>query len=153
MHIASCSKLITGIAMTKLLNEQSLSYDTPIIKYLPKYWTNGLNVNKITFRNLMTHTSGFNTGGSSSDCQTMKSIVAAGVNDHGVHKTGDDLSYYRYQNMNFGLCRILIAIINGNIAPDANLTDQTWDFVTIEAYVKFFRDIVTNIYLANIKPS
>ena len=44
----------------------------------------------------------FNTGGSGSDYQTMKSIVAAGVNDHGVHKT-DDLGHYRYQNMNFGV--------------------------------------------------
>jgi len=142
MHIASCSKFVTGIAMTKLLNDKNISYDAPIIDHLPKYWGKGLNVNKITFRHLMTHTSGFNSGGSNSDYQTMKSIVAAGVNDHGVHKTGDDLGYYRYQNMNFGLCRILIATINGNVSPASNFTDQTWDFVTIHAYVQYVRDHV-----------
>lgn len=153
MHIASCSKLITGIAMTKLLNDKGLSYDTPTIGYLPTYWVKGLNIDKITFRHLMTHTSGFNTGGSNSDYQTMKSLVAAGVNDHGMHKTGDDLGYYRYENMNFGLCRILIATINGNVAPDTifsqpggpiipNYNDLAWDYVTIQCYVQYVRDHV-----------
>jgi hypothetical protein len=39
--------------MTKLLNEKSVSYDTPIIDYLPAYWSKGPNVNKITFAELL----------------------------------------------------------------------------------------------------
>src|SRR6478672_7056066 len=38
MHIASVSKLITGIAMTRLLNKKGISPDTAIKDYLPKYW-------------------------------------------------------------------------------------------------------------------
>ncbi len=146
MHIASCSKLITGIAMTKLLNDKNLSYDTPIINYLPKYWAKGLNINKITFRHLMTHTSGFNTGSSDSDYEFMKSNVSAGVNDHGVHQNGRDLGYYHYENMNFGLCRILIATVNGNVSPQTNFSsnvpvnDQMWDYVTIQSYVHYVHD-------------
>ncbi|HKD09043.1 MAG TPA: hypothetical protein VKB79_24280 [Bryobacteraceae bacterium] len=84
----------------------------------------------------MTHTSGFNSGTSNSDYPFMKSEVAAGVTD---------LGQYHYQNMNFGLCRILISTINGNISPSANFplplfpnwNDIVWDFVTIQAYAAF----------------
>jgi CubicO group peptidase (beta-lactamase class C family) len=141
MHVASCSKLITGIATTKLLNDKKMSYDTPIINFLPKYWAKGPNIEKITFRQLMTHTSGFNTGTSDSDYEFMKAQVAAGVTD---------LGQYHYQNMNFGLCRILISTINGNIAPEAtfnfglfiNLNDVIWDYVTIQSYVAYVQDVV-----------
>ncbi|MDQ1472981.1 MAG: hypothetical protein QOJ99_4461 [Bryobacterales bacterium] len=139
MHIASCSKLVTAVAMTRLLNEKHISFDTPIVNHLPAYWAKGPNIGKITFRHLMTHTSGFNTGSSASDFGFMKSHVAAGV-------TG--VGQYHYQNMNFALCRILIATINGNIAVGANfgipllpnINDVFWDFVTIQAYAKYCQD-------------
>jgi CubicO group peptidase (beta-lactamase class C family) len=146
MHIASCSKLLTAIAMTKLLYDKNLSPDTPIIDYLPRYWDKGLNVDMITFRHLMTHTSGFNAG-ALCDFLTMKSVVAAGVNDHGRHASDNDLGYYRYENMNFGICRILIAVINGDIFADAqwppppdDLNDRWWDLTTIEAYAEYVRE-------------
>ena len=59
MHIASCSKLITAIAMTRTLAAHNLPASTPIIDYLPTYWAKGPNIDKITFAQLMTHTSGF----------------------------------------------------------------------------------------------
>jgi len=135
MHVASCSKLITAIAMTKLLNDKPISYDTPIISHLPAYWAKGPNVDKITFRHLMTHKSGFNyeVDSSASDYGFMKSQVAAGV----TH-----LGQYWYQNMNFGLCRILIATISGSVSPDATFDDTTWDYVTIQAYLKYVKDHV-----------
>ena len=55
-----------------------------------------------------------------------------------------------YQNMNFGLCRILLATINGNLAPGTtfnllfvpNANDLLWDMVTIDAYKKYVEDHV-----------
>ena len=140
MHVASCSKLITAMAMTKLLNDKQLSFDTPIIGFLPSYWAKGPNVNKITFRHLMTHTSGLGIAGKSdSDFEFMKERVAAGVLATPAP--------YMYQNMNFGLCRILIATLNGNLAPAStfnlpfvpNANDLLWDMVTIDAYMGFVR--------------
>jgi CubicO group peptidase (beta-lactamase class C family) len=138
MHIASCSKLVTGIAMTKLLNDKGISYDTPIVSHLPAYWVKGPGVGKITFRQLMTQTSGLNFGvsTSASDYDSMKAAIAAGVPDNGQ---------YWYQNMNFGLCRILLATVNGNLSPGAMFTilgipatnDEIWDSVTIKAYVQY----------------
>ena len=138
MHVASVSKLITAMAMTKVLNEKHMSYDTPIIGWLPAYWAKGPNINKITFRDLMTHRSGFNTGKSDSDFNFMKANVAAGVAGVGT---------YHYQNMNFGLCRILLSTITGVIPVGAvfnvpfipSFNDLVWDFTTINGYANYVR--------------
>src|ERR1700722_9439146 len=136
MHVASCSKIVTAIAMTKLLNEKNMSPDTPIIDFLPGYWSKGPNVSQITFAELMTHTSGLAFGDTSSrsDFQFMKEQIAAGTTQIGQ---------YSYQNMNFGLCRILISTINGNIPVDWTLfwfqtfDDLIWDTATLSAYQTF----------------
>ena len=136
MHVASCSKIVTAIAMTKLLNDKNMAYDTTIVDYLPGYWTKGPSVNQITFAELMTHTSGLAFGDTSdrSDFEFMKEQIAAGTTKIGQ---------YSYQNMNFGLCRILISTINGNIPVDwtpplkfgtGSLKDQLWDWITLSAY-------------------
>ena len=98
------------MATTKLLNDAGMSPNTPIASYLPDYWSKGPNVDQITFANLLTHTSGldYGVGSSASDFLFMKDQIAAGT----TH-----LGQFWYQNMNFGLCRILISTINGNISP------------------------------------
>jgi CubicO group peptidase (beta-lactamase class C family) len=137
MHLASVSKFLTGLGLVKLLKSKGISYDAKIVTYLPGYWDKGTNVDKITFRHLLTHTSGFSTGSSASDYTFMKSKVAAGVGGVGG---------YDYENMNFGLCRILIPIINGNISKTADfgplpesLIDQVWDAVTLYHYRNYLQ--------------
>ena len=41
MHVASLSKIVTAIAMTRLLDKTGISPSTPIINYLPGYWVKG----------------------------------------------------------------------------------------------------------------
>jgi hypothetical protein len=144
MHIASCSKLITAIAMTKTLAAHNLPASTPIIDYLPTYWTKGWNIGKITFAQLMTHTSGFRVDGSDTFYSIMKSQVAAGVADA-------NLGAFSYQNINFSICRILIPVMNGVIPanwtfppfiPEA-FEDQYWDWITINAYQNY---VVQNLF-------
>lgn len=134
MHIASCSKLVTAIAMTRTLAAHSLPASTKIINYLPAYWQKGPNIDKITFAELMTHTSGFRVSGSDMSYPTMKAQVAAGV-------TSANLGVYSYQNMNFGICRILLPVMNGTIAAATTFPpateDQQWDFVTVSAYAAY----------------
>ena len=136
MHVASLSKQMTAIAMTRTLDGAGIPYDTKVIDYLPAYWSKGANVDEITFANLMTHTSGLDYGVSSSasDFEFIKAQIAAGT----TH-----LGQYWYQNMNFGLCRILLATVNGNIPVDFSLpplfglnsfNDIVWDFITLSAY-------------------
>lgn len=128
MHVASVSKFITAVAMYKLLDTKGISVDAKIINYLPTYWAKGPKINQISFRNLLTHTSGIEVPGSATNFATMKSEIAAGVAAVGG---------YQYENTNFGLCRILISVINGDIDKNANfggLNDTTWDLITINAY-------------------
>lgn len=137
MHIASCSKLITAMAMIKLLDDHQIADSTPIINFLPNYWAKGPNIDRITFHQLLTHTSGFNSGKTGySDFEFMQSAVNAGVTHIGK---------YNYENMNYGLCRILLATIVGDISPatifdipfieDSN--NVLWDYLSIQSYVKY----------------
>ena len=134
MHIASCSKLITAIAMTRTLVAHNLPASTKIINYLPSYWAKGKNIDKITFAQLMTHTSGFRVSGSDTFYTIMKQAVANGVTDA-------NFGVYSYQNMNFSLCRILLPVMNGtvpaNTAFPPGAEDQDWDYATITAYADY----------------
>ncbi len=139
MHIASVSKLITAMAMVDLLQAKNISYDAKIINYLPTHWQKGPNIDDITFRQLLTHRSGFSTGGSSSNYLFMKSQVAIGVSPSANGS-------YDYENMNFGLCRILLAVINGNISKNAMfpalINNVMWDVITTQAYMQYVEDKV-----------
>jgi hypothetical protein len=134
MHIASCSKMITAMAMTRTLAAHNLPASTPIIDYLPTYWAKGQNIGKITFAELMTHRSGLRVTGSDTYYSIMKAQVAGGV-------TSANLGVYSYQNMNFSLCRILMSVMNGALAASttfpAPVEDQFWDYATITAYSNY----------------
>ena len=145
MHIASCSKMITAIALTKLLNQRDMPYNTPIYPWLPQYWHQGDNVKLITFADLMTHKSGLDSTDTSDgpvDYESARAAYEAGVPGTAVGGTP------QYKNMNFTLGRILIATLNGNIDPTTTigvaalpgfdfLNDLLWDVVTYGAYTQY----------------
>jgi CubicO group peptidase (beta-lactamase class C family) len=139
MHVASVSKWLTAVGMVKTLDEAGISYDTKISGYLPSYWSKGAKINQISFRQLLQHRSGFDTDSSSSSYGFMKQKVADGVSNPGS---------YDYENMNFGLCRILMPIIQGKIKKDAkfidnaDLNDKAWDAVTLLHYHDYMNDEV-----------
>jgi CubicO group peptidase (beta-lactamase class C family) len=135
MHVASLSKMITALAMTKALDAKGISYDASIAPYLPAYWAKGPNIATVTFRQLMTHTSGFTSGGA--DFLSVKAQVAAGV---------PLVKPAQYENSNFSILRVLLPVVHGDIAVAANfplLNDQLWDTVTISSYQSY---VITNIF-------
>ena len=125
VHISSASKTITAIGMLQILRAKNLSADTSIVPYLPHSWVIGSNVGRISFKMLLTHTSGFRSG--ADDSATLKTVVAAGVRfqDQGVSS---------YANSNFALMRILISDMGG-IGGNASSGDK---------YVKYIQDNVFN---------
>jgi hypothetical protein len=143
MHVASVSKLMTAMAMMVLLRDLNISFDAPIIDYLPDYWVKGSNIDRITFRDL---TSGL-TANAVVDFNVMKSAIAGGIIVPIRGRLDSDidiLGEYNYQNLNYGLCRILLAVINGTINKDltyvdTSFNDQIWDTVTIAAYEFYLR--------------
>lgn len=99
-HVASVSKFITAIAVHKCLNDKNMSVDDLVYQYLPDSWEIGAaGTTDITFRNLLTHTSGFT--GVGSGYLDLKAKIKAGV-------TYEELGDYDYENANFAMFRILI---------------------------------------------
>jgi len=152
MHVASISKLLTAMAFTRLLKDNRIGVDDAIIDYLPAHWKKGKNIERITFAHLLTHTSGFDTRTSYSDYGFMKAHVARGVfypkrrdprddpNDQDKTETG--IGVEAYQNMNFGLMRILLPIINKSIDKNAAIPDSQWDEETVKHYESYMRRVV-----------
>lgn len=145
MHVASMSKLMTAIGLVHLMEATpGVDADDFMLPWLPKYWDKNQGGNSlVTFDNLMNHMSGYSTGGSASDFATMKSNVEAGANAGMVGVTPD------YENMNFGLIRILIATIGGYIHPSTNfglefMNDLFWDAMTTAAYEDYMQTYVFN---------
>ncbi|CCH52673.1 LamG domain protein jellyroll fold domain protein [Fibrisoma limi BUZ 3] len=104
-NLASVSKTLTAVGVVKLLTAKGLSIDTPIGAYLPSDWHRGPNVNSITFKQLLTHTSGIrNPNKLGMDYESVKRLVAEGI--------GTDKAY-QYQNHNFALFRVIIPYLNG----------------------------------------
>lgn len=148
MHVASVSKFLTAVGMVKALDSKGISYDAKIVDYLPTYWQKGAKINQITFRHLLQQTSGFATNGSASDFAFMKGRVAMGVPAVGS---------YDYENMNFGIMRILIPIVMGNIDKDAkffevaSINDQCWDAVTLMHFKNYMQaNVFSKAGVANV---
>lgn len=149
MHLSSTSKLITAMAMTQLLRDHKMSFDDRIEPWLPQYWRRGANIQNLTFRHLLAHTSGLFAFKKNdpffSDYQAMKDAISLGTTD---------LATYDYKNVNYTLCRVLLATINGDafpsmlitassdpfLAPLFPLRDSVWDTISIRALSQYVND-------------
>lgn len=100
-NIASCSKTITAAALLRTLNAEQKDVDDLIHPYLPAHWTFGTGVKTITFRQLLTHQSGFVGKTYGSAYADLKKLVSEGL--------VDDKKPEKYNNANFALMRFLIA--------------------------------------------
>ncbi|MFN0202935.1 MAG: serine hydrolase domain-containing protein [Bacteroidia bacterium] len=105
--IGSVSKTMTALAVGRALDKRGLSLDTKIKNYLPSSWERGANVDNITFRMLMNHTSGFRgcSGCGDNTYPYLKDLVKNGVNL--ADQTGS------YDNANFGIFRVILPYVLG----------------------------------------
>jgi CubicO group peptidase (beta-lactamase class C family) len=130
MYIASISKTISATALLKALHDTGIPVDESVGAYLPADWDQGTDFELVTFRHLLTHTSGLDPaditeGGTAPQTDaSLQAIVAAGSDDsqRGTHN---------YRNANFSLMRVLIP----RVAYGA-LVDQlaaTWGLDVVHA--------------------
>ena len=101
---ASVTKVVTGIAVLRAMQNRRVGLLDKIYKYLPSFWYKPASVRGITFQELLSHTSGFRNG-AGYDYDNLKNIVAAGVS---TANKG-----YSYQNVNYAIARIVCAYLNG----------------------------------------
>nr|WP_221381857.1 serine hydrolase [Actinoplanes polyasparticus] len=149
MTIASVSKPVTAAAVLRLLEQKNISVDSGIGPWLPSAWKRGANVDKITFRQLMTHTSGLlqnyqtatgTTGGKST-----------GAWDNIRIAIGQDLGSkgFKYANMNFSIFRIMVPKIAYGVdlsplydAPPANITKAQIDYLTGIVFLGYLKPVL-----------
>jgi CubicO group peptidase (beta-lactamase class C family) len=135
MHVASVSKLLTAIGVTRMLDERNLPFDTKIGPYLPSHWSVGPNAADITFKELLTHRAGFNEAHHGGDYATFKDQIADGVPAN---------AGYVYSNGGFSINRVLGSVMTGVIAKNTSFPglppaqrDAIWDIVTQDGFQNY----------------
>ena len=103
MHVASVSKTLTAIVILRLLEENGLTPDALVAPYLPGDWVLGDGVDELTFRDFMTHRSGFGQINAGNSYEALRSAIATDVG----------ATSWSYKNANFGLMRVLAAGLQG----------------------------------------
>ena len=76
-NIASCSKTITAAALLRALSAKQKTVNDLIYPYLPSHWTLGTGIKTITFKQLLTHQSGFYDKTYGSDIEAQCLVVLA----------------------------------------------------------------------------
>jgi Beta-lactamase len=109
--IASVSKTMTATAILQLLAKDGLPISTKISSYIYPDWAQGANIDKLTFQELLTHSSGFaqvpgNACGNDITYSALETIVAGGV-------TATNIGQPQYGNCNFALLRELMPALQG----------------------------------------
>ena len=148
MHVASISKMITAMAVVKLLRQNSLTYDALVSPYLPAYLSVGQNLAGLTFRQLLSHTSGWRQVGDGGvndgyDYTQFKALYANGVNMA-------DIGQYRYHNGNYIALRVAMSVLTGlrnrndtlRLHHPFDFTDYLWDTTSAAEYVRYVRENV-----------
>jgi hypothetical protein len=108
-NIASVSKMITAIGVLQSLNRHGLTIDTKIARYLYPDWSRGQNIDTISFRDLLTHKSGFRD-----DCnhnRTTYAILRRQI-ENGVELADKEVA--SYNNCNFAIFRELLPFMEGH---------------------------------------
>ena len=142
-EIASCSKYITTLAMVRMLDRAGLSLDTDIGAYLPAYMNAVASVRTISFRQLLSHHSGL-VGGISDINITLAEMQQS------VRTNTVGFDSYQYNNMNFALCRLLLAYVYWievlNMTPQAiaqmETNPATLDNTMANLFLSFVRNDV-----------
>jgi CubicO group peptidase (beta-lactamase class C family) len=143
MTVSSMSKTITATAFMRameMLNTAgaNLSLDTKIAQYLPRSWVRGPHVEEMTFKHLLTHTSGLRSIEGDED---LFDVLGQTI-DNG--STQAHWQVEKYQNCNFSLFRILIPnLLYGPGASQQNILQSIGaDYYTARIYFNFVRDKV-----------
>lgn len=127
MTVASVSKLVTTIATVRLLDRKHISLDAAIGPYLPDNWNAGAYIRALTFRQLLSQTTGIKDYGNTDQAYlTLKTFFTQPVNPAWTTACPTTVNQnplpapinpsdrsYCYSNYNFAILRILLPKIAG----------------------------------------
>lgn len=105
LNIASMSKTLTAAAVLSTLQAKNLSVDTLIAGFLPSSWTLHPVVKTLTFRDFLTHRTGFNEATDRSDYEGIKLSLQQGPPNPAK-------AAWDYRNINFATFRVILPYLN-----------------------------------------
>lgn len=110
MRIESTSKPFTAFAVLQLVQDKHISLDDPVVEYLPEFKINGEGVDKITVRQLLSHTSGLATPTIIPPADTLAEGVAR---TRSWSLSSEPGSTYRYSNANYWIAARMVEVVSG----------------------------------------
>jgi CubicO group peptidase (beta-lactamase class C family) len=145
LNVMSVTKTTTAVAILQLLDELNLSIHSKIEPWLPSEWTKGLGfwgANGLSFRHLLTHTSGLGQYFDQLKAMNPESAESWGNDWDGlefvVSNGAAPGSAYSYKNANYALLRIMIPALwkaTGN-HPGINVINEVNVGIWYLAYVQ-----------------
>jgi len=105
LNIASMSKTLTAAAVLSTLQAKNLSPDALVAPFLPPDWTLHAQVKKLTFRDFLTHRTGFNQATDRSHYAGIKESMEQGP-PNPIQANHD------YRNINFSTMRLVLPHLN-----------------------------------------
>ena len=145
---ASVTKTITAVAALQLLEKKNLSIQDKIWNYLPASWTIPNTIKEITFRQILRHTGGIRTDVGNS-LANVKTVVESGIKLSDT--TGCDGGASCYRNVNYAICRVLIAYLDGYVpvsSPYNSSIEETEISKRFTTYLQ--KNIFDKIGISNI---
>ena len=116
--VASTSKGITALAMMQLVEQGSVDLDAPAVRYLPDFRTDDARAERITVRQLLTHTAGVPAGwyvDLAQDDRALERHVAA-LENVALHR--DPGSGYEYSNDGYSVAGMIVQTVSGQAYED-----------------------------------
>jgi CubicO group peptidase (beta-lactamase class C family) len=101
---ASVTKVVTAVGLLHCVNARGLTTGEPIGGHLPRDWRAPRLVRAITVEQLLSHRAGFRGGAIKYD--DLKAMVEAGIDPA-------NQAVREYENCNYGLARIVLAMMSG----------------------------------------
>ena len=145
MDVMSMSKTISAAAVVALLPWKLKTIDSPISPYLPSSWTRGQNVTQLTFRMILTHTTGLKAVAQAPDTDSTAYANLEKMIENGV--TGNVPATGSYLNEGYALLRVILPYLwHGSEQMDL------WESESPESFPQFvaeqYVDICKNWVLA-----
>lgn len=129
-EIFSVTKFMTTIAAARLLQQRGKTMDEPIWAYIPPSWTKHASYNTLTFRQMLSHNSGFPMEDRGYDSLKLMLTKPQGN------------KAYNYNNANFALCRILLPFLKYNGGMMNQIAPGELEEVCAEEFRKIMREQV-----------
>lgn len=139
-HIASVSKPFTAVAILKLIEQNKLKLDDPIVKYIPEFKMKGNGYETITVKHILTHTSGIPRHVSSNDWLNpiygKYALEENLINAKDFELDFQPGSQYNYSNSAFDILGVVISRASGmqfeqyvteNVFEPAGMNNTTYD--------------------------